>query len=1095
MKKVLIKRFPREVRANLFRYLSLFFMIALCMYIVIALVDAAEIVIRGTDLNQKNSNLEDGQVTLFTPLLDDQIEEIEKAGVTIEPHISYDINMEDGSVLRIFKNRQKVDLIVLDKYGVNNKNESYGTDPHLAQSSNEIVLEKRYAEEHDLSVGDHIRIGKEDYLITGIGSTVDYDAPYKKLSDTAVDSKTFGVAFVTSDEYDRIKNLNDVGTEELTYAFVLNDVMTGDDLKQMIKDFEFDYKCVKDEYYQEMLSDTYGKRDEITDGINDLVDGVDELYDGADELKDGTKEFKDGIQELYDGSSELCDGTKELKDGAGDLKDGAAELKDGSRELNDGSNDMKDGAHALWNGLAELKGGANELDDALHELEKNNGAITGGAQEIFDGFLSMAQDSINAQITVMGAPAVSLTKENYKEVLDSVSAMISSVGGDTSEIAKLKVSLDGIAQYVDGTKAYTDALGEISSGASKLNAGAMEAVNGAYALETGAGKLNEGTTELSDGIDELYDGSGELYDGTDELNDGAKELNDGVKEAYDASIDLDDGAQELYDGVKELKDGVDDLKKQSDDMMDEIFSESPDNIMEFMLKEDNLRIGGAAGDIEINKTIGMVAGIIVIVLFTYVLSVFVIHQIQNESSVIGTLYALGVKKKDLMAHYITIPTVLSFLGGMTGALIGLSGLGSSWQMSDSYEYYSLPWFERVIPPYLLIYAVVMPPLVSMIVNYLVINKSLSRTALSLIKNEQKVNKSKDIRLGDMPFMRKFKIRQMLRERRTAFTIVAGMLIALLIFMMGMDCYVLCESVGRLSSKDTRYEYMYTYKYPTKEVVAGGEACFVKTLKKELYGYTLDVTVMGIDDDNPYIDIKPVKGKNKIVASDAAAARYGLKTGDKLVLCDNANDIDYAFTVADIVPYSVGITVFMDIDSMRELFGEDDDYYNVVMADHELDIESGRLYSTTTKIDIDRSSGIFSDLMRPMVTMLLSMSVVIFCIVMYLMTSVMIDRAGFGISLLKIFGFNPREVKKLYLDGNRLVVIIGAIISIPIAKIIMDTIFPIFIANVACSIHLEYRWYHYVMLFAGIIICYDLISMILTRKLGKISPAEVLKNRE
>ncbi|MBR3634811.1 MAG: ABC transporter permease, partial [Lachnospiraceae bacterium] len=209
----------------------------------------------------------------------------------------------------------------------------------------------------------------------------------------------------------------------------------------------------------------------------------------------------------------------------------------------------------------------------------------------------------------------------------------------------------------------------------------------------------------------------------------------------------------------------------------------------------------------------------------------------------------------------------------------------------------------------------------------------------------------------------------------------------------------------------------------------------------------------------------------------------------------AEDIDYAFTIEDVVPYSVGITVFMDIDSMRELFGEDDDYYNVVMADHELDIESGRLYSTTTKTDIDRSAGIFSDLMRPMVTMLLSMSVVIFCIVMYLMTSVMIDRAGFGISLLKIFGFDKREVKKMYLDGNRIVVIIGALISIPIAKVAMDAIFPMFIANVACSMHLEYRWYHYAMLFAGIILSYNLISMILTGKLGKISPAEVLKNRE
>ena len=906
MRRVLRKRFPREIRANLFRYISLFFMIALCMYIVIALVDAAETVIGGTDKNQAESNLEDGQFTVFTPLLDKQIEEIESKGVTIEPHISYDIDMEDGSVLRIFKNREKIDRVVLDVYGVNNKISRYGTDPRPAKTANEVVLEKRYCEEHDISVGDSIKIGKEDYLVTGIGSSVDYDAPYKKLSDTAVDSTSFGVAFVTKEGYDRIKALNKVGSEELTYAFVLNDAMSSDDLKEMIKDFDFDYKQVDDPYYQEMLADTYGKKDEITDGINDLVDGVDELYDGAGELRDGTTELVDGMSELYDGSVDLYDGTVKLKNGTA-----------------------------------------------------------------------------------------------------------------------------------------------------------------AFGMNIGA----------------------------ERLSDGAKELSDGVKEAYDGSVELDDGVMELYDGVEELKDGVKDLKKQSDDMMDELFAKSPDNIMDFMLKKDNLRIGGAAGDIEINKTIGVVAGIIVIILFTYVLSVFVIHQIHSESSVIGALYALGVKKRDLMTHYITIPTVISFLGGLTGASVGLSGFGSSWQMSDSYEYYSLPWFGRIVPSYLIIYAVVMPPVVSLIVNFLVINKSLSRTALSLIRNEQKVSKSKDIKLGDMPFMRKFKIRQILRERRTALTIIAGMAISLLIFVMGMNCYVLCESVGRLSSKDTRYEYMYSYKYPTEEAPEGGEACFVQTLKKEMFGYVLDITVMGIDDDNPYIDVKPVKGKNKIVASDAVALRYGFKKGDKIILTDNAEDIDYAFTIADIAPYSVGLTVFMDIESMRELFGEDDDYYNVVMANHELDIETGRLYSTTTRADVVRSSDTFLDLMRPMYTMLLTMSAVIFCIVMYLMTAVMIDRAGFGISLVKIFGYNSREVKKLYLDGNRTVVIVGALISIPIAKKLMDTIFPIFVANVCCTVHLEYRWYHYVILFAGIILCYSLISMILTRKLDKITPAEVLKNRE
>ena len=33
-----------------------------------------------------------------------------------------------------------------------------------------------------------------------------------------------------------------------------------------------------------------------------------------------------------------------------------------------------------------------------------------------------------------------------------------------------------------------------------------------------------------------------------------------------------------------------------------------------------------------------------------------------------------------------------------------------------------------------------------------------------------------------------------------------------------------------------------------------------------------------------------------------------------------------FVVKGIVPYSVGLSAFMDIDSMRELFDEDDDYY-------------------------------------------------------------------------------------------------------------------------------------------------------------------------
>ena len=39
----------------------------------------------------------------------------------------------------------------------------------------------------------------------------------------------------------------------------------------------------------------------------------------------------------------------------------------------------------------------------------------------------------------------------------------------------------------------------------------------------------------------------------------------------------------------------------------------------------------------INKVAGLIAGMIIIILFAYVISVFVVHGIERESSVIGTL--------------------------------------------------------------------------------------------------------------------------------------------------------------------------------------------------------------------------------------------------------------------------------------------------------------------------------------------------------------------------------------------------------------------------------------------------------------------------
>ena len=325
--------------------------------------------------------------------------------------------------------------------------------------------------------------------------------------------------------------------------------------------------------------------------------------------------------------------------------------------------------------------------------------------------------------------------------------------------------------------------------------------------------------------------------------------------------------------------------------------------------------------------------------------------------------------------------------------------------------------------------------------------------------------------------------------------ICGMLVAIMVVMLGLDCYVMCSNVRDYTVSDTKYEYQYLYKYPEKTVPEGGEAAYIETLSTDCMGYTLDVTVIGIDGKSKYFDARPEKGKTKAVINSSLVERYGYKVGDRVVFSNSAADADHSFTVTGISEYSVGFTIFMDIGSMRELFGKDEDYFNTVYSDKRLDIDEGRLYSVTTKEDVERSASVFVKLMFSLVVTLIAAGTVVFCVVMYLMLGVMIDRSAMGISLIKIFGYRPKEIRSLYLNGNLFVVTVGAVIAVPLAKKAMNLIFPSFIPNVACAMKLAFPWYLYVMIYFAIILVYTVINSLLIRKIRKISPAEILKNRE
>ena len=156
MNKVLNKRILRDLKSNFLRYLALFLLIVLGMYIVIAIVGAANTIITGTELKAEENKVEDGQFGVFIPLTAGQEEEIRDKGVTLERMFSVDLTQEDESTLRVFMNREEINLVYVD-------------EGRLAEAKDEVVLEKRYAAEHSLAVGDMVELAGKTYTITGVG--------------------------------------------------------------------------------------------------------------------------------------------------------------------------------------------------------------------------------------------------------------------------------------------------------------------------------------------------------------------------------------------------------------------------------------------------------------------------------------------------------------------------------------------------------------------------------------------------------------------------------------------------------------------------------------------------------------------------------------------------------------------------------------------------------------------------------------------------------------------------------------------------------------------------------------------------------------
>lgn len=961
---ILNKRIIRELKENWIRYGALAFLIIFSMGLVVGMAGATDVVNYTIDNNNEKNQLEDGEFTVYVPLTENQKLELEKMGAKTEETFYVDLPGAENSILRIFKNRNNINTIELD-------------EGRLADQMGEIVLEKHYAENHGVRVGQSLEVDQKKYLVTGIGTVPDYSDVVRNISDVLADSKQFSIGFVAEVEFNQLikKDIN----VEYNYSYQLEGKLTDSELKEKLVDLDFDKSKVTNKYMKEIINS-------IEKGKNDLSSGVNDLADGTQKLANGTSSFKQGTDELTDGANSLANG-------------------------------------------------ANRLSSGLEELTTASTALNKAADDVFQGMIVQ----VNSEFEKMGI-TITITGDNYGSVIET---LIKSFDGlDANSVAALntmKLQLDSYKAFKDGLKTYT---------------------NGVESAHTGS-------EELSAGADNLYQGGVSLVNGIDTLSNGAVELNS----------------------------GMDEFKNKVTNFINDNMNYQYVNLITFLAADDNQRITSCKSDAAINKNSALIAGIIVITLIAYMISVFIIHTIDKESAVIGALYSMGYVKKELLRHFMILPLLIITVSAMLGTGLGFLLIGEN--IKENVAYYSYPAYTMIFPPYLLIYGILIPIFIALIVNYLVINSKLSMAPLKLLRREKKQHQLANIDLKEMSFINRYRIRQLMREIRANITMFWGLFIAILLMVFGFSIYGSINTYVNNVASDVEYNYLYLLKYPMETAPVDATKAYTASLKAKLYltGGEMDVTVMGIDNENPYFNFSVDGEKNDVIISDSVANKFGYQVGDEIMLSDNLNDRNYNFTVKKVVNYASGLYIFMDIKNMRDLFGQKEDYYNTLMSDHELEIETGRI---ATVITVDKMVGAARQMftmMYGLVVTILGASVLLFIIVLYLLLKMMIDKSTFSISLIKVFGYNEKEIKKLYLGTTFYTVVISTLIAIPASKLIINKVYPYMISNVSAGMKATITPQSYLIMAAIILSAYISVDFMVGRHLRKISLVEILKERE
>ena len=151
--------------------------------------------------------------------------------------------------------------------------------------------------------------------------------------------------------------------------------------------------------------------------------------------------------------------------------------------------------------------------------------------------------------------------------------------------------------------------------------------------------------------------------------------------------------------------------------------------------------------------------------------------------------------------------------------------------------------------------------------------------------------------------------------------------------------------------------------------------------------------------------------------------------------------------------------------------------------------------TISKEDLTKTSRQLRLSMGGMAVLFQGFGVIMFALLLYLLSKVVIEKNAQSISMAKILGYSDKEINRLYIRTTTIVSVVSLVVTIGLCIVLLKAICEIVFAEYSGYLEFYMEPLDLLKVLAAGLITYAVISFFQIKKIKAISMTDALKNVE